>query len=212
MAYIYMDESGDLGFDITKWRTSKFFVITFLITKDEKTPNIIMKKSFNWMKHKKIKIKWWVFHAFSHLESTIQKVLNIAIEYDISIMALVLDKRKVYSYTNSEKHVLYNIIVNKLLDAVINKNLVSDKDEIIHFIASRRETSKTLNEQFVNYLKNKHKDQPNIIFEIKTPHQSKGLQLVDTISFSIYKKYENNNLDFYEIFEKKIKIEDGFFD
>ena len=212
MAYIYMDESGDLGFDITKWRTSKFFVITFLITKDEKTPNIIMKKSFNWMKHKKIKIKWWVFYAFSHLESTIQKVLNIAIEYDISIMTLVLDKRKVYSYTNSEKHVLYNIIVNKLLDAVINKNLVSDKDEIIHFIASRRETSKTLNEQFVNYLKNKHKDQPNIIFEIKTPHQSKGLQLVDTISFSIYKKYENNNLDFYVIFEKKIKIEDGFFD
>ncbi len=211
MVYIYMDESGDLGFDITKWRTSKFFVITFLITKDEKTPNIIMKKSFNWMKHKKIKIKWWVFHAFSHLESTIQKVLNIAIEYDISIMTLVLDKRKVYSYTNSEKHVLYNIIVNKLLDAVINKNLVSDKDEIIHFIASRRETSKTLNEQFVNYLKNKHKDQPNIIFEIKTPHQSKGLQLVDTISFSIYKKYENNNLDFYVIFEKKIKIEDGFF-
>ena len=212
MAYIYMDESGDLGFDITKSRTSKFFVITFLITKDEKTPNIIMKKSFNWMKHKKIKIKWWVFHAFSHLESTIQKVLNIAIEYDIFIMALVLDKRKVYSYTNSEKHVLYNIIVNKLLDAVINKNLVSDKDEIIHFIASRRETSKTLNEQFVNYLKNKHKDQPNIIFEIKTPHQSKGLQLVDTISFSIYKKYENNNSDFYVIFEKKIKIEDGFFD
>jgi len=212
MAYIYMDESGDLGFDITKSRTSKFFVITFLVTKDEKTTNIIMKKSFNWMKHKKIKIKWWVFHAFSHLESTIQKVLNIATEYDISIMTLVLDKRKVYSHTNSEKHVLYNIIVNKLLDAVINKNLVSDKDEIIHFIASRRETSKTLNEQFVNYLKNKHKDQPNIIFEIKTPHQSKWLQLVDTISFSIYKKYENSNSNFYEIFEKKIKIEDGFFD
>jgi len=207
-----MDESGDLWFDITKSRTSKFFVITFLVTKDEKTTNIIMKKSFNWMKHKKIKIKWWVFHAFSHLESTIQKVLNIATEYDISIMTLVLDKRKVYSHTNSEKHVLYNIIVNKLLDAVINKNLVSDKDEIIHFIASRRETSKTLNEQFVNYLKNKHKDQPNIIFEIKTPHQSKWLQLVDTISFSIYKKYENSNSNFYEIFEKKIKIEDGFFD
>ena len=68
MAYIYMDESGDLGFDITKSRTSKFFVITFLVTKDGKTTNIIMKKSFNWMKHKKIKIKWWVFHAFSHLD------------------------------------------------------------------------------------------------------------------------------------------------
>ena len=52
-----MDESGDLGFDKTKKRTSDYFVITFLITKDEKTPNVIMKKATNWMKHKKIKLK-----------------------------------------------------------------------------------------------------------------------------------------------------------
>jgi hypothetical protein len=57
MAYIYMDESGDLGFDMTKSRTSRFFVITFLITKDEKTPNIIIKKFFQWLKGRNIKIK-----------------------------------------------------------------------------------------------------------------------------------------------------------
>jgi hypothetical protein len=93
--------------------------------------------------------------------------------YDISIMTLILDKSKVYSHPSSEKHIFYNIIVNKLLDAVINKNLIPNGNEIIYFIASRRETSKTLNEQFVNYLQNRHKDQPNIQFEIKTPHQSK---------------------------------------
>lgn len=152
-----------------------------------------------------------MFHAFSHLETTIQKVLNFAVNYDISIMSLVLDKRKIYSLHTFEKHILYNIIVNKLLDAVINKNLLNDRYDIIHFIASRRETSKTLNEQFINYLKNRHTDQPNIHFEIQTPYQSKGLQLVDTISFSLYQKYEHNNENFYSIFEKKIKIEDEFF-
>jgi hypothetical protein len=88
-------------------------------------------------------------------------------------MSLVLDKNKIYSLHTFEKHILYNIIVNKLLDAVINKNLVENNRDIIHFIASRRETSKTLNEQFINYLKNRHIDQPNIIFEIQTLHQSK---------------------------------------
>ena len=212
MAYIYMDESWDLGFDKTRERTSNYFVITFLVKKDEKTPNVIMKKANNWMKHKKIKIKWWVYHAFSHLESTNQKVLSIAMNYDISIMTLILDKSKVYSHPSSEKHIFYNIIVNKLLDAVINKNLIPNGNEIIYFIASRRETSKTLNEQFVNYLQNRHKDQPNIQFEIKTPHQSKWLQLVDTMTYSIFQKYEYDNLNLYSIFDRKIIIEDWFYD
>ena len=211
MAYIYMDESGDLWFNRTKSRTSRFFIITFLIVKDDKIPNLVMKKAFNWMKHKNIKLKSWVFHAFSHLDSTIKKVLNIAIDYDISIMSLVLDKNKIYSLHTFEKHILYNIIVNKLLDAVINKNLLDSDHDIIHFSASRRETSKTLNEQFINYLKNRHIGQPNILFEIQTPHQSKWLQLVDTISFSMYQKYEHCNDDFYKIFAKKIRIEDEFF-
>lgn len=212
MAYIYMDESWDLWFDYSKWRTSKFFVISFLVVNDEKIPNIIMKKATNWMKHKNIKIKWGVYHAFSHLESTNEKLLSIAVDYDISIMTLILDKSKVYTHSSLEKHLFYNIIVNKLLDAVINKNLISNNSDIIHFIASRRETSKTLNEQFVNYLHNKHNDYPNISFGIKTPYQSKWLQLIDAICYSIYQKYENCNMNLYSVFDKKIKIENWFFD
>jgi hypothetical protein len=32
MGYIYLDESGDLGFNFDNRKTSKFFVITFLFT------------------------------------------------------------------------------------------------------------------------------------------------------------------------------------
>ena len=41
MAYIYMDESGDLTLNTKYW--SKFFVITFLIAKSEKETENIMK-------------------------------------------------------------------------------------------------------------------------------------------------------------------------
>ena len=37
MAHIFLDESGDLGFDFTKKRTTKYFVVTLLFV-DEKRP------------------------------------------------------------------------------------------------------------------------------------------------------------------------------
>ncbi len=45
MSYIFMDESGELGFDFKKEKTSKFFVVTFIFTKDKNTLNKIVKKS-----------------------------------------------------------------------------------------------------------------------------------------------------------------------
>ncbi|MBI5221243.1 MAG: DUF3800 domain-containing protein, partial [Candidatus Magasanikbacteria bacterium] len=35
MSFIFLDESGDLGFDFTKNKTSKFFVISFLFVKNK---------------------------------------------------------------------------------------------------------------------------------------------------------------------------------
>jgi len=46
--YIFLDESGDLGFDFTKNKTSKFFVMTLLISKNQhsiKTINLATHKA-----------------------------------------------------------------------------------------------------------------------------------------------------------------------
>ena len=47
MSYIYMDESWDLTF-WAEWNNSKYFVISFLITKTEKDAEIIMKNFYKW--------------------------------------------------------------------------------------------------------------------------------------------------------------------
>ncbi len=46
MAYIFLDESGNLGFDFKKKKTTKFFVITFLFVKNRNSLNKIVKKVF----------------------------------------------------------------------------------------------------------------------------------------------------------------------
>lgn len=47
MAYIFLDESGDLGFNFTKSKTSKYFIITLLFVENkdpiEKSVNKIFK-------------------------------------------------------------------------------------------------------------------------------------------------------------------------
>ena len=38
MAHIFLDESGDLGFNFKKKKTSKFFIVTFLFIEGSKGP------------------------------------------------------------------------------------------------------------------------------------------------------------------------------
>ena len=61
MVYLYMDESGDLGFNQEKIN-SHCFIITFLLVETEKEVENIMKNVYKRMAGKKIKRKDY-FHS-----------------------------------------------------------------------------------------------------------------------------------------------------
>ena len=72
MNYIFMDESGCLGFDFTKPHTSHHFVITFLFVEHERKRSLekIVRSVFaNFKKNKKIKHSG-VLHATKELPET----------------------------------------------------------------------------------------------------------------------------------------------
>jgi len=46
MSYIFLDESGDLGFDFTKHKTSSVFVVTFLFVNFKEPIERIVRKVF----------------------------------------------------------------------------------------------------------------------------------------------------------------------
>lgn len=89
------------------------------------------------------------------------------------LMTIYLNKSKVYTNLQNEKHLLYNYVVNILLDRITTKKVIPTKDTI-EFIASRRETSKLLNQNFLGYLKRNVASKPfTLDFHIKTPLQEK---------------------------------------
>ena len=84
MAYIFLDESGDLGFDFKKKNTSKFFVITILFTTDKKSIEKVVKNAHATLK-KKHKQKGGVLHAYHEKRVTRKRLLSKLSEKEIMI-------------------------------------------------------------------------------------------------------------------------------
>lgn len=151
-----------------------------------------------------------MFHCCKESENNIKKALTLIKDKKLACMALILNKEKVYTRLQNEKHILYNWVVNLLIDVLITKNILPQEEKIF-FIASRRETNKTLNENFLSYLKSQNKDKLDIEFVIKTAYQEKGLQVVDVLSYAIYQKYEHGNDELYSMIENFIIEEKNLF-
>lgn len=211
MAYIFLDESGDLGFDQAK-RSSKYFVITFMFVENKGPVEKVIKKIARNMSKRELQKHVGVLHSCKEKPKTRTKLLAALNEKDISIVSIYLNKKKVYTKLQDEKHVLYNYVVNILLDRIFSKKLISTSSQI-HLIASRRETNKFLNVNFKNYLQRQTKNnhQLDINVEIKPPSSEKCLQAVDFICWAIYQKRENDDESYFNLIKQKVVEESPLF-
>ena len=213
MSYIFIDESGDLGFNFEKKKTSKYFIVTFLFTDDKASLDKIVKKVFKGFSKKEVQSHGGVLHAYKELPKTRHKLLSLFHEgKEASVVTIYLNKKKVYTNLKDEKHVLYNYVTNILLDRVCTKKLIPTTGKI-NIIASQRETNKFLNENFSSYIKSQangtHKLDVEVV--IKPPSKEKGLQVVDMISWSIFRKHEHGDETYYNLFKSEIVEENPLF-
>ena len=201
MWYCYMDESWDL------WRywlpgNSKNFFIVFFLTKNKRISNQAVKKTIKWMKNKKITRKWWVFHANHETHESIEKFLTFAQWKEYIIATYYINKENM-QWISKDQHLLYNNMVIKLLKHCIDKNILY-KWEKLEFYAARKETNKHLNKLFENQIKDELNGYLDIEVYLRYPHQETWLQLVDSIAYSLFYKYETNNLKFYDLIKWNI--------
>ena len=208
MAYIYMDESGDLG-AFENWG-SQYFIITFLVSKSEKDMEIIMKNVRKRAVWSKMKIYWTFFHSNNLSKKVIKRCLDLTSRRDIFVVSIIADKTKIPFDLKNNIHYLYNFLVWELLSVCQKRNLIPSWEKIT-FIASRRETNKQLNMNFVEYLNLKKSDLFQLDFIIANPNQFKWLEVVDAISFALHQKYEFNELGLYSVIKNKIVLEKQIF-
>jgi len=201
MAYIFLDESGDLGFKKT---SSKWFLFTIAMVSDPRSLERIVKKV--WRPLKKKHKRLGELHAYHANDITRRRMLKGLSEVpDLRVLCIILNKEKVYVELQNQKNYLYNYTANILLDRLHTKEILSAKDHI-ELYTDRKDTKKYLRENFTQYLTNSMQRRRDGTFGVTlhTSHENRSLQAVDFISWAIFRKYEKNDFEFYEIIKNKI--------
>ena len=132
MWYLYLDESGDLGFDFVNKKPSKFFTVTILALSSRdanrqliKASKKALRRKLNNPKHRKRMI-YELKGTGTELEVKkyfFKQVKNIK----FGIYSITLNKKKVYERLAKDKPRVYNYISRKVLDQIPFEKNEGDK-------------------------------------------------------------------------------------
>jgi hypothetical protein len=212
--YLYLDESGDLGFDLVNKKSSKFFTVCILLIKGEENKKKII-KSVKRTLRKKLNPKNKRNRIVQELKGTsttleVKKYFFKKVkDLDFYIYSVTLNKIRVYDYLVKNKSRVYNWIVRLLLDEIDFSEI---KDRI--FLIIDKSKSKPQIVEFNKYIYRQlmAKIDPIIPLEIKHKDSCSdyGLNAVDLFSWGIFRKHERNDWEWYNIFKGKIKFDNVY--
>ncbi len=215
--FIYLDESGDLGFDFQKKGTSKYFVITLLVCKNQETQDSFKKAVSRTLKnklnHKKNNKR--VVHELKGAKT------NLAIKkYFIShldllgewkIYSVTLNKSRVQSHlcTKAGKKKLYNHLANFIIQKVSFEN-----EESVCLIVDRcknKEEIKDFNSYMINQLEGFIPLNANLKIDHSLSEENPCLQAVDLFCWGIARKDALNEKDWFDCYKSKIAFSTLYF-
>ncbi len=202
MTYLFLDESGDLGF---KHGSTRYFMISLVLTDDRRGLEKIVKRIFRGFSKTEKKSHGGVLHAYSETPQTRKKMLTLFHAHTQShVFVICVDKEKVSADLHNKKHTLYNFTVGTLLKRLyVGGILLTDKK--VCLIASRRETNKLLNENFITYLKKQtKKHNADMQITIRKQDEEKALQVTDIVSWAVFRKYEYQDDTYYSLLQDDI--------
>lgn len=204
--YVYLDESGDLGFE---QRSTRYFTIAFVIVEDP----IPFRRCV-----KAVKIKHHIPRGVELKGSTAKQVikedlLNKFLKLDIEVHAITVKKKNVEPKLRKDTNILYNYMVGLSL---VERILQEPAGATVVINVDRRITAITSGFKFNEYLKYKiwyEKERQDIDLEINhlDSHAAYAIQGIDVICNSIFRKYNSNNYTLFNIIQDKVRSDRRLF-
>lgn len=213
MWYLYLDESGDLGFDFVNKKPSKFFTVTILaLSSFDANRKMIkaVKKTLARKLNARNKRKR-IVHELKGTDTIIdikKYFFDQVNDIKFGIYSLTLNKRRLFDRLTKDKERVYNYVARLVIDEIpfekangIRIELILDKCK-----------GKPEIEEFNSYIRNqlKARIEPNTPLDIYhlESHNNFGLQACDLFCWGIFQKYERKNIEWYDIFSKgKVKFD-----
>lgn len=211
--FIFLDESGDLGFDFKNKQPSRKFVITLLVCQNKVAVDgfktAVRRTLKNKLNHRKSnKRHIYELHAVS-LSLPIKEYFYRQIQsQDWRIYTVPLNKSRVYDYlTNkSGRKKLYNYLANFLLKQID----LSAANPAVTLVVDKCKNKAEI-EDFNQYLANQLEARLPLNIPLNISHEdskaNSGLQAVDLFCWGIFRKYEREDTSWYRHFAHKIAFE-----
>lgn len=210
MTYLYIDESGDLGFGKNG---SDYFIIACVKINDERT-NFCFKRIVKKIRQRKLskKFKDKSELKFSNSSELIRiEFLKRAAKLNIEIYSLIIKKEYTKKDLRDNLPILYNYLISILLEKPLT---IIDNSDLIIFLDKCMSPSQRRN--FETYTKTKFLSVfnkiPKIILTHDNSSSNEGLQVVDFISGAFGYKYNTARLqgdfnNYTNIIKNKIVVE-----
>lgn len=214
---IFLDESGDLGFDFEEKSPSSHFVITLLVCEskaaDDSFKTAVKRCLKNKLNHAKSRRKVEELHAVRTSLAVKQYFYRQIKNRDWRIYSLIINKRRVYDHlrTHAGKKKLYNYLANKLLDRVDFSSAGAAITLVVDKCKNRSEIV-----DFNNYLEGQLSAKLPLEVQLNIYHEDSrshaGLQAVDSFCWGIYRKYEWGDTKWYDCYREQIEAEVIYFE
>ena len=203
MWYLYLDESGDLGFDFVNKKPSNFFTITILAVSCLDNNRKILKSVKMTLRRKFRKKDQVVELKGREISLDIKEYLYKQTKgVKFGLYSMTLNKKRVYEELAKTKSRVYNYISKKVLEQIPFEKNNSDRVQLI----IDKSMSKPEIVEFNNYIRRQLEARlnPKIPLDIYHwhSHENYGLQAVDVFCWGIFQKYERKKTDWYNVYAK----------
>lgn len=198
MLNVFIDESGDQGFNFERG-SSRYFLIGFVYFPTTSYKNCVdsVKKGIAGRGGKEPEH----LHFNKSSIKVRKELLRKMVEEKGKFGFIYEDKGKIYNYLriNSNINYNYNQMIYYLIDTLIKTEYV--RQDIVTFI-SQRSADKRTKKNIATYLTtqiNKTLQPHRLYLNFVKPHSSRGADCADFVCGSAYKMIEKNDPQYYEI-------------
>lgn len=216
---IFLDESGDLGFNFSFPRTTKYFVISAIIVPDGHVLNFeteISRKISRLKKHHDIP-KIQELKAYHSNDRIFMGVIDIMCSQPIEIHSIILNKIRVDGSLHHNTQIIYNYLCGILLTPILIENAN------VRLVIDPRSAETARPMALPEYLETKafetlvsqerFGELGNLNLAIARPESTNchGLQFADFAANATFKAYERENWSMRRRLTRKITREEKWF-
>lgn len=212
MWWLYLDESGDLGFDFVNKKPSKFFTVCILAT-SHGDANDAMKRAVrrtlrNKLNHKKKRMAKELKGSATTLpvKQYAYRQLGASV---FGIYALTLNKKRLYPHLMENKHRVYNYLARLVTDQIPFEKADGQVQLVIDKSKGKKQCWE-FNQYILSQLEGRLSPEVTLDFLHDESECWPGLQWADLFAWGIFQKYERRNTDWYQLYEGKIRYEQRY--